>query len=108
MIQTDHTRSVLGELAESFRAHYGDRLAKVVLFGSRARNQSSEESDYDILAVLRGRVDPTKERADTRDIVYDLCWKHDAVIMCHFSSESRYAEEQSPLMINIRREGVPA
>lgn len=97
---------IVRELRALLRAHYGERLRNVVLFGSRARNEFSEASDYDILVVLRGHIDPARERMDTRDIVYDLCWKYDAVIMCHFASESRYAEEQSPLMMNIRREGV--
>jgi predicted nucleotidyltransferase len=32
---------------------YGPRLAKVILYGSRARGDAHEESDWDFLVVLR-------------------------------------------------------
>jgi predicted nucleotidyltransferase len=35
---------------------YGNRLRKVILYGSRARGDAHEESDYDFLAVLDSLV----------------------------------------------------
>ena len=36
------------------RMHFGDRLLKVVLYGSKARGDSHSESDLDLLLLLRG------------------------------------------------------
>ena len=36
---------------------YGDRLERVVLFGSRARGDAREDSDYDVAVFLRGMGD---------------------------------------------------
>ncbi|WP_266369108.1 nucleotidyltransferase domain-containing protein [Tellurirhabdus rosea] len=41
------------EVIAIMKRHYGDRLAKIVLFGSYARGDFDEESDIDYLIVLK-------------------------------------------------------
>ena len=102
----DGQDKLLTELRNALRAHYGSRLADLVLFGSRARGEEAPDSDYDVLVVLKGTVDPRQERRDIGDVVYKLCWEHDRVIACHFVPLARYHGEKSPFMSNVRREGV--
>ena len=47
----------LPRIAEALRAHFGDRLSRLVLYGSRARGDHRPDSDYDIAAFLTGEVD---------------------------------------------------
>jgi predicted nucleotidyltransferase len=47
-------KPILDELREALAAHYGERLAKLVLFGSQARGDAEADSDIDVLVVLRG------------------------------------------------------
>jgi hypothetical protein len=63
-------------------------------------------SDIDILIVLKGRVDPATEIARLGPITAALSLTNDVVISCVFISAERFATEQSPLLINVRREGV--
>jgi predicted nucleotidyltransferase len=37
---------------------YGERIERVVLFGSRARGDAHEDSDYDVAVFLRDRSGP--------------------------------------------------
>src|SRR3712207_7722889 len=47
-------RSTLFPYTTLFRSEiYGDRLERVVLFGSRARGDAGEASDYDIAVFLK-------------------------------------------------------
>jgi uncharacterized protein len=46
---------------------YGNRLRKVILYGSRARGDAHEESDYDFLAVLDSLGDRPTEVAQLDD-----------------------------------------
>lgn len=39
----------------AYRPLLGDRVRRVVLFGSRARGDATEESDYDVLVVVDRR-----------------------------------------------------
>ncbi len=86
---------------------YQDRLSKVVLFGSQSRNEAVDGSDIDILIVLKDKeVNPSEELKVTIDIIASLSLEFDKVISCIFVSEDRYFNEKSPLLINIRKEGI--
>lgn len=45
-------RSILVEVKQDLTAYYGDRLQKVLLYGSYARGDFHDESDIDIMPLL--------------------------------------------------------
>jgi len=96
----------MDELNNSFRKLYGNKLSHIVLYGSKARGDDKEGSDIDVLVVLKGRISPCEEIIRTLDIVAEISLKHTVVISCFFISEEQFESEQSPLLINIRREGI--
>lgn len=98
---------ILNELKTALTAHYGDRLAGLVLFGSQARGDAAPGSDLDVLVLLRGVVEVEREIRETGPLVARISLAHDLVLSCVFSPEAAYRAENSPLMLNIRREGVP-
>ncbi len=100
------TTAILADLRQSFQALYGDRLQRLVLFGSQARGDAEPGSDIDVLVVLQGPVSPGQEIARTGGITAALSLNYDTVLACTFISADRYATEQSPLLLNVRREGV--
>ena len=61
------------EIAEAFardvRKLLGDNLVEIILFGSVARGEQSEESDVDILVVVRNN--PWKAQKKLADLVVD-------------------------------------
>lgn len=97
---------ILADLKAGLRAIYGERLARTVLFGSQARGEARVYSDIDVLVTLRGEVEPAKEIARTADVVAELSLREDVVIACVFLDEGSYESENSPLLLNVRREGV--
>jgi len=103
----DKIRPILQELHKRFDSLYGSRLLKLVLYGSHARGDAQAGSDIDVLVVLNGPVSPGKEIARTIMDVADVSLAHNEVIACLFVSEEEYEHEQSPVLLNIRREGVP-
>jgi predicted nucleotidyltransferase len=63
---SDHTLdSVLSALREGMEQVYGERLVRMVLYGSRARGDAESGSDLDVLIVLAGTVDPGEEISRT-------------------------------------------
>ncbi|MCH6573795.1 MAG: nucleotidyltransferase domain-containing protein [Bacteroidetes bacterium] len=46
-------QAALGEARAALERLYGDRLVKVILYGSHARGEAHEESDVDVLFVLQ-------------------------------------------------------
>lgn len=102
------TAAVFAELRTCLGATYGDRLARLILFGSQARDEAGPGSDIDVLVVLKGVVFPGAEISRAGSTTAALSLKHDIVVSCTFVSEDRFLTEQSPLLLNIHREGVTA
>jgi predicted nucleotidyltransferase len=98
--------TILNELRQALASIYCERLKQVILYGSQARGDAQLGSDIDVLIVLNGEVSPGEEIHRTGGVVSQLSLKYDVVISCLFMPTERYAHEQSPLLRNVRREGV--
>ncbi len=100
---------ILKEFKHQIAELYGQRLKKVVLYGSYARGQANDEhSDIDLAVVLDGTVEPCKEIDRMIDIITDLNLEHNILLSIYPVSEKDYHSLNSPLLMNIRKEGVAA
>lgn len=98
--------SVLTELRRGLARILGDRFEAAYLFGSRARGEERPDSDVDVLVVVRGPFDYGDLIRCTSELVSSLSLKYDTVISRAFVSKERFELEQSPFLLNVRREAV--
>ncbi|MEL6355037.1 MAG: nucleotidyltransferase domain-containing protein [Cyanobacteria bacterium J06627_28] len=106
LLSINDLQPVLEALKKYLQVQYEKRLSEVVLFGSYARQQATRNSDVDVLVVLEGAVHSSTEIERTSEFVAQLCLEHDLVISRFFLPKSRYQAENSPLLRNIRKEGI--
>ncbi|MDQ3010563.1 MAG: nucleotidyltransferase domain-containing protein [Acidobacteriota bacterium] len=99
-------KTILTELRQRMAALYGARLVDVLLFGSQARGDATPESDIDVMIVLHGEVWPGEEIARSGGIVAELSLKYDVLLSTVFEPEEDFRLRGSPLLINVRREGI--
>lgn len=65
--------SIYNPLVESLMKTFGSRLKTVVLFGSRAREQSKEDSDHDIFLVIENLPNrPLERQKQIRTAIWDV------------------------------------
>jgi predicted nucleotidyltransferase len=96
---------VLRRFRDAVAALYGERLDRIVLFGSRARGEGRPDSGYDVAVFLRGPVRFWPEAGHLAEITTDILFDTGAVISAKpFAREA--LEGPSPLMREIRREGL--
>jgi predicted nucleotidyltransferase len=98
--------NIMTLLRKRFEELYGNRLHRMILFGSHARGDAEPESDIDVLVVLEGPVNAYDEIERTGYIVSGISLDHNVVIGCVFTDLERYKTRQGPFLRNIRREGV--
>ena len=104
-IANQKVKTALAELKRRFEDLYGDRLVKMILYGSHARGDAGRWSDIDVMVVLKGPVDHSEEVFRTGEVSSELCLKHDVVVQRFFLDEKRLAAGDGPVLRNIRREG---
>ena len=113
MLEVDTTKIMkIKEILNEFRTEveklYGKKLTNIILYGSWARGDATYESDIDLLIVLEGKVTPGKEIDKMINIITEINLKHGMLISVFPISEEDYSTVNSPLLINVRREGITA
>jgi len=99
-------KKILKEFKKELKKLYGTRLKNIILYGSWVRGEATEDSDIDILLVLKGKITPGKEIDRMIDIITEINLKYNTLISVYPISEKDYFNVNSPLLMNIRREGT--
>jgi predicted nucleotidyltransferase len=86
---------------------YGGRIVRVVLYGSVARGDARPDSDVDVLLVLAGDVDRAREIARVVEVTYEILLDSGVHVSAVPMAEAEFLTRASPLLMNVRREGVP-
>ena len=100
-------RAAVQAFTAQLRTQFGERIARTVLFGSKARGDSGPDSDIDILVV----VDAADRRFETQvsGIASELDLKYDVLLNTHLLTRERwedYACRQAALWLNVQRDGI--
>ena len=95
---------VLVRFRAALDAMYGDQLARVVLFGSRARGDARVDSDYDIAVFLKSLPDRWTELDRLAILSQTFLEETGEFFEAKPYPIAEYAD-RSPLMHEIRREG---
>lgn len=102
-------QNILSELKNHLNAHSDNSVKDVILFGSQARGDSDENSDYDILIVLNRHYSGEDEN-EILDLCYDIDLKYNIILDVHILSTSELDSERGkqPIFINAVKSGIYA
>jgi predicted nucleotidyltransferase len=105
MANTIRDDKFLELLLQELRQQLGPHLKQVILFGSRARGDSTPDSDYDCLLVM-DQLPPTTD-AVIGDITGKFLYQYDVLLSLFPILENQYQQKAyDPFLINIQKEGV--
>lgn len=72
--------AVLDAIRDTVVRRYGDRLERLILFGSRARGDAGPESDWDVAVMLRQLDNPWMELVSLADVAWEIQVETGAVV----------------------------
>lgn len=67
---------ILRELKTLLIKYFGDDIEEVVFFGSQVTEKAKEDSDYDLIIILKNDYD-WKYKKKVRYVCYDIALKYD-------------------------------
>jgi predicted nucleotidyltransferase len=96
---------VLLRIRQALDSMYGDGIERVVVYGSRARANGREDSDYDVAVFLRSLSDRWAELDRLAELRVRLIDDTGAFVDAKPYPAGAY-REHTPLMNEIRRDGI--
>ena len=100
------TINVIHRSKEILAAHYGDRLADLILYGSEARGEATANSDIDLLVLLKEPFNRLKELCAIVDLLYPVQLESDRLISARPAWIEDYFEGRLMLYRYAKSDGV--
>ncbi len=105
LIMKKRDQDIIHSIKNTIHVHAPD--AKIILYGSRARNTADADSDWDILVLLN------KEKIESYDYdcitykMYELGWSFGEHFSTKIYTNSQWAKRYfTPFYKNIEKEGI--
>lgn len=106
---TEELGEILDELVSNIKPVFGDKLIKVVLFGSYARGDFEAESDIDVMIL----VDESDQKLSTyakaiSEIVLDIDLKYEVLVAEIIQDYGKFTKYLSvlPFYQSVDKEGI--
>lgn len=104
----DKITALVKQIKQQLIALYGEKIEKVILYSSQARNEATKESDIDILVIVDESLNPSEVRRNLSDLLYDILLKNNELISVIMLPKRFYHNYHSLFMLNVKKEGIPA
>ena len=98
-------KAILKQFKDILQQSLGDRLVELRLFGSHARGDADEGSDFDVLVIVDRRTDDVREMILDADV--EMMNRYEKLFAALIYDESEWQKARSfPHAWNIERDGV--
>jgi predicted nucleotidyltransferase len=101
---------ILNQLKKNLKEVLGNRIQKVILFGSWIKNEENEYSDLDVL-IVTDKIFSWKEKNIIRDICFDISVDYEILVDSKIISQEEIDTKfwgKHPLITDALKSGVYA
>jgi predicted nucleotidyltransferase len=97
---------LIKKIKKYLRERYGEKIKKVILYGSYVKGKATEESDIDVIVVVDDSLNSAKVRESLSDYLFDVLLEEEELISVLVINESLYENYKSPFLLNVKEEGL--
>lgn len=101
-------KDAVGLLKTDLTSYFGERIDRIILYGSYARGDYRKDSDVDIMVLLKDKPD-LKDENYVDDISYDHFTSHNIFFTVILQTANQFESvlDFYPFYRNVQNEGVP-
>jgi uncharacterized protein len=85
---------------------HGDAIKMVMVYGSFARKNATDDSDVDMAVVIDADLNPAEVESSVSDLLFDILIEEGELVSLIAIPEDIYRDYDSPFLRNTRAEGV--
>jgi len=100
---------ITGRVVHAAREYLGDKLDRVILYGSYARGDFDDESDIDILILADIPAgEALKTRHKIRELIGYVDLEYDVLLSLHVTDSAKFNKfaNDLPFYMNVLKDGV--
>lgn len=102
----DAMQNIIPQFKQAMQKLYGDRLSRVILFGSYARGEAREQSDIDFMIVLKDEhISEFKEIENINKHIYNLILQTGKIISFIPVTEKKFMQAPNYFYRLVKEEG---
>jgi len=101
-------KSLINQIKSHLLKVYGEKVKKVILYGSYVRDEATKDSDIDVLVLVDESLNPFEVRENLSDLLFDILLEKGELVSVIVIPERLFESYNSPFMLNVRKEGVVA
>jgi len=105
-VLSDPVKRILAQVRDGLARIYGPRLKGLVLYGSHARGEATEDSDLDVLFILDDFESPVAEINRTSALASEVSLEHDLTVCLLPVRHHAWQSHDSVFLTVAREEGV--
>lgn len=85
---------------------YGEKVRRVILYGSHVRGEATKDSDIDILVLVDDTLNPFKVRKSLSDFLFDILLETGELISVIALPEHFFETHNYPFILNMKKDGI--
>ncbi len=106
MRNIDEIRDLINEIKNFLIKQYSDRIKQVIVYGSFARGEATDDSDIDVAVIVDDNLNVKDVETGLNELLFDILLKRNELISVFAIPESIFKNYKSPFILNTKGEGV--
>ncbi len=109
MCQRNELNDIISKVIHIYRTIYGENIVEIRLYGSYARGNENQDSDIDIVAIVRGeRLKLQEQLTEVWNQTDDISLEYETIISPTVIPYGEFQKwkEDLPYYRNIEKEGI--
>jgi len=103
-------QKTIAKLAKKIKRHlkerYGSGIKQVILYGSYARGEQTEDSDVDLVVVVDDELDTFTVEESLTDFLFSVLIEEGELVAITAIPEKRFGSYKSPFLLTVQEEGI--